>query len=121
MIASGNRPRYEVLQSWPTSHPFPAQATDAASKRNEKFLVLRPTRDDPPVVVLKTTASDDDVLDALLARAYALKDGHGTSVTDDHKAALRLRLRAQGWSTASFMFPDLPVRAHWGDDEAHDP
>ena len=82
----------------------------------DEFLVLRAPSSrgggDTRVVILGRDADDDAVLDGLLARALALR---GEAAGDRTPANLRKALGEAGWSTSSFMLPDLPVRAHWKD------
>ena len=67
-------------------------------------------------IVLRDGATDDALLDALHARARTLRIGtDGLSEARSGREALRTALREAGWSTQSFMFPEVQVRADWGE------
>ena len=67
-------------------------------------------------VILRDGADDSVVLDALHARASTLAlgdDAAGLRVARSGGGALRDALHKAGWSTQSFMFPEIRTRAEW--------
>ena len=67
-------------------------------------------------VVLRDGATDDALLDALHARARTLRVGNeGLREARSGREKLRTALRDAGWSTQSFMFPEVQIRADWGE------
>ena len=107
-------PRSRVLK------PLAKVATTVSRADLNRHVALAATDDFLIVdgaVILRDGAGDDVVLDALHARARTLRFGADALVeARAGGGALREAVRAAGWSTQSFMFPEVLVRADWGDE-----
>ncbi|KAJ8610435.1 hypothetical protein CTAYLR_008219 [Chrysophaeum taylorii] len=101
-----------------------SQLADLLDVFHDDLFLLVPTPSAHLALVLHAAAKDTDVLKALLALNIAERrcDKHAdlldrlrhakrdaTTTIDDLLDAMR----AAGWSTKSFMFPDIRVRADW--------
>lgn len=90
------------------------------------YFLAPTTSPDAFAVILHTSATQDDILQALLALAYATKwrrdnkndldvVAQAKEAADVHISSLKDAMQRAGWATTSFMFPDVRVRADWGE------
>lgn len=103
----------------------PSDVADILAVFRDQAYILTPIPSRRYGVVLRTQAADMDLLEALLALAYAERSQRDSD-RPDPAALQQAKLKAQaklgdlldamhraGWSTTSFMFPAVPERLHW--------